>query len=139
MAERTAVWKYDSHTGETYIEFDFLAVLDSSTETKFDYNCGACVGVITSPVDLLALTAHGENEIVCQDSFVNRVKFDALFWKEINLSLVSSCDCVALEINYFNPLEPRKVNDVSYLLMAEENPHSQQGCEKCVTEMPTGI
>ena len=134
MTEQTAVWKCDTDTREIYIEFDFLAVMDGSTETTHDHDCRGCVKVSELPVDPEALrTCFNENEISIIE-ISEREKCDSLFWREINTCLVSSCNCFSLEFDkgYETECVSYKVTSATCAL------DNQSGCDKCAVEMPTG-
>ena len=130
MAEQTAVWKFKPSTGETYTEFDFLAILDGCPETTYeDHECGVCVKVCKLPADLETKLRQFDANITFDTKCGKmREEFDRLFWRELNYSFVSNCDCLSMKFD-------RSLRCVSYKDTSELN---QYGCSKCVVEMPTG-
>ena len=130
MTERTAVWKYGEGPGEErYTEFDYLAILDYSPEIiRCDLGCGQCVGVSELPVPGNTLYEYGINRLI---SNYNRVMYDRLFLRVLNVCLGSACDCFSVEYDDNNVYS-------SFTYQLAERCKSDYRCKECVVEMPTG-
>ena len=134
MAAKTSIWKF---CGQSFLEFDFLAVLDQSTK-KFEYqtvghHCRGCVKMITPPVDCSELGQYYriEEEInidnVAQTDIINY-----LFMKEVNYCLTSQCDCLFV---HYEKVTCSKFPHISFRPSTVDF-HS--GCKSCTVDMPTG-
>ena len=135
MAEKTSSWKYDVKTDKMYLEFDFLAVLDKSLELGCGLNCAGCIKIDDLPVDNQTfIESYDKTEIFCMENLTDKIACDTLFWKEVQLSLASSCKCISLDFDNDDPWER-----VSYNITSEKPAFCENGCDSCVIEMPTGV
>ena len=144
MAEGMAVWKYDEGQRENrYTEADFLAVLaDSPVLTRRSGGgCQQCAGVSVLPVNVNRLEDSEINSLFDGDNhYRERIKFDRLFFSELNTCLGSACNCFSLLYKNNNLNTGEKTityPSYSYKLSAGCEPYYL--CDKCVVEMPTGI
>lgn len=128
----------------TYIEFDFVAVLEMPSNCNISQRlCQGCMvmnnlpwdeGLLHSYGHVAKMTSNGSSELdlnyskegYLQEDPIARVAFDSIFKREINMCLVSSCSCH----EYLS--ESASINNIHCTELADSN------CEKCIINKPTG-
>ena len=146
QAEQSAVWKVNTDTGQTYTEYDFLAILEDSVQSKTDQPCAGCLQVERTPAKLVELkryhsrpTAFAE---MTEASLESPSIMNNLFWQELTWCLTSSCLC--LQVEYYDMEGINHKNDVfggiytGVKFEHSEKDHACVGCRHCVVEMETG-
>ena len=131
MVEMTAMWKYDKRPiKEPYIEFDFLAVLQ--TDCDIEPDCQECFYVNTLPINLellgkyhCNLYKHGTNTENVIDAFK----------RETNHCLISLCSC--LEVKYVSDILT-EYESFEFGPASAACSNNQQNCDKCALDTPTG-
>ena len=134
MSEKTAIWKWDKSTQESYTEFDYLAVLKPGHING--NNCRGCLKVTKEPINLERFKALYN---VTQDhSTINYISdirvFNNVFLQELLNCLTSSCDCFSIEFKDSSfeglfrkfSIVPSRKDDMDL-------------CEQCVIKMSTGV
>ena len=129
MTEKTSLWKHD-YFGKQYIEFDFLALLEKAIKQCEDQtarnNCQGCITMLNPPVNLKRLRqCYNKDDVFNAETIKNKRMISKLFLNEINYCLTLSCDCLSLDIGFFELSFQRSV----------EHGH---GCGTCTVDMPTG-
>ena len=132
MAEKTAMWKKSSK--QHFIEFDFLAVLQAACDIEAD--CLECFCVKTPPANLELLKIYYRRlyNSYLKGKIITKDRLAACFTKETN-DCLSSCRC--LEVDY---MELKTDQDWKTYKFEPSSTCSktQQGCEKCTIDRPTG-
>ena len=130
MAEKTAMWKL-SEDEQPFIEFDFLAVLQAACDIK--PGCQECFYVNTPPMNLDVLEKYYRSiyNSYLKDEHERKNIVEECFTRETN-NCLASCGCQ--EVKY---------QDQNFFLKYTFEPSStcsktQQGCEKCTVDRPTG-
>ena len=130
MAEMTAMWKSVNLSKQPYIEFDFLAVLKAASDIK--PGCQECFCCKTPPVNFdLLKKSHSLYNSYLKGEHEPKKIVEECFTRETN-NCLASCGCQ--EVKY--PAE-------NYYSIYTFEPSStcsktQQGCDKCTVDRPTG-
>ena len=131
MAEKTAMWKCAILSNQPYIEFDFLAVLKAACD--IEPVSQECFLVNTPPMNLDLLekyygslySSYLENEREEKDIVQN------CFIRETD-NCLASCGCQ--EVIY-----PSQIYMLEYTFEPSSTcSKTQQGCDKCTVDRPTG-
>ena len=142
QAEKSSVWKVDTETGQTYTEYDFLAVLEDLVEAQNDQPCAGCLEVKNAPMNIKLLQRHHSRttnfDEMVENSLDSPSILNNLFWQELTWCLTCSCTCLVIrfyDINGFN-----HANDVfdGIFTKVEFEPSCKFGCDYCVVKMQTG-
>ena len=146
QAEKSAVWKVATDTGQTYTEYDFLAILEDSVQSKTDQPCAGCLHVERAPAKLVNLKRYHSRPTafakMTETSLESPSIMNNLFWQELTWCLTSSCLC--LQVEYYDMEGQNHKNDVFggiYTKVQFENSNkeiSYAGCRHCVVKMKTG-
>ena len=130
MAEETAMWKL-SEDEQPFIELDFLAVLQAACDIK--PGCQECFYVNTPPMNLDVLEKYYRSiyNSYLKDEHERKYIVEECFTRETN-NCLASCGCQ--EVKYPNQ------NSWSIYTFKPSSTCSktQQGCEKCTVDRPTG-
>lgn len=115
-------------TRKMYLEFDYLAILDGSTETSLQQGCSECFQVPNPPINLQQLKMHHDSSYnsynSTKNSFRNPSDFDAAFLEELNTCCCCKTGPDTLERVF--PLSKPPSADVEH------------SCDKCTVDMPSG-
>ena len=156
MREKTSLWKIkDSHH---HLEFDFLAALEDTVKRCIDQtaNCRGCMKIVDTPVDKERLRqcygiggydigydiggdilnaglweSYHRGGIVNAGALESQDVINALFIKEINCCLTSSCDCLTFQCNE----DEYECYEISFQPSSVKH---KGGCGECTVDMPTG-
>ena len=141
LAEKTSIWKYNKDKNP-YVELDFLAVLEHSTQGYYrEQNksretvcCTGCTKLLKCPVNL----KHLKKNYIEEDEFnahtlQYRMVVSYLFLKEINLCLTLSCECLSVSFS-----RPRDTSICQHEISFRRRP-TKHGCDDCTVDMPTGF
>ena len=142
MAEQTSMWRKTSLDEETYLEFDFLAVLKQSIkqcETEaVQSKCEGCIEIVSPPVELQRMRQYYDREDGFSSETVKQKRvMGNLFLNEINYCLTSDCDCLILkcEIVFIgNTVEEFNIS----LRERSSSKENRSTCDMCSVETPTG-
>ena len=131
MAEKTAMWKKANLPNQPYIEFDFLAVLKAACDIK--PCCQECFCVNTPPMNLDVLEKYIRSlyNSYLKDEPYQKYTVKEHFTKETNICL-ASCGCQEVEYPDQNSWSKYTFEPSSTCSK------TQQGCEKCTVDRPTG-
>ena len=69
QAEKSSVWKVNSETGNTYTEFDFLAVLKDTVIIGEEQPCTGCLEVERAPMRIKLLKRYHRSHAVRKPDF----------------------------------------------------------------------
>ena len=125
MAEKTAMWKARLHK-QTYIEFDFLAVLQAACDIK--PGCQECFYFETLPMNLDLLEKYYRSLYI---SYLEDEIVEEWFTRETN-NCLASCGCQEVKYKHQGDWEAYTFEPSSTCSK------TQQGCEKCTVHRPTG-
>ena len=130
MAEKTAMWRHSWPDG-SYIEFDFLAILQAACDIK--PGCQECFYVNTPPMnlDLLDKCYRSLYNSYLKDGYKRKKIVEECFTRETN-NCLAACGCQ--EVKY-----PDQNLWLEYTFERSSTcSKTQQGCEKCTVDRPTG-
>ena len=133
MPEKTAIWKWDESAGQSYTEFDFLAVLKNSTEGIAGNECLGCLRVTKPPVNLECLKTLYTDIKDPLYSCINDIRvINNLFIQELLKSMTSDCHCLSPEFKDSS-------HDGLYRKFSITGSGQYETvCDKCSVRMPTG-
>ena len=133
MSEKTAIWKWDKSTGESYTEFDYIAVL--KPENIVGNDCRGCLKVTKQPINLERFKLLYNDT---RDDLINNIGdiriFNNVFLQELLICLTFSCDC-------FSP----SFKDSSFeglfrkFSIVPSDKDDMGLCDQCVIKMSTGV
>ena len=131
MAEKTAMWKPAGRSNQPYIEFDFLAVLQAACDIK--PGCQECFYVNTPPMNLDLLEKYYGSlySSYLEYKLKRRNIVEIYFTRETN-NCLASCGCQ--EVIY----KDQKHWEAYTFEPSSTCSKTQQGCEKCTVDRPTG-
>ena len=135
ISEKTAIWKWDKSTRKSYTEFDFLAVLKTSTDDIVGNDCLGCLKVTKQPVNLERLkTLYTEiKHPVYINNYIGDISvLNSVFIQEILKSVSSSCDCLSLQFKECS------FEGLFRKFSIAASGKDEALCENCVVRMPTG-
>ena len=137
MAEKTSIWKY--LWGKPFIELDFLAILENSTDHYCDQgeqmSCPGCSKLVKSPVNLTPLNeCHNSDVVFIPDQRNERKMVSELFLNEINFCLAALCGCMSVSCRREED-SFRYIHTIAFKPTSTENEHR---CDKCTVDMPSG-
>ena len=130
MAEKTAMWKARLKK-QTYIEFDFLAVLQATCDLK--PGCQECFYVNTPPMNLDLFEKYNSSlySSHIKTRLYRNYKLGACFTRE-TINCLASCGCQDVEYpdqDYWEQYTFKPPSTYS---------ETQQGCDTCNVNRPTG-
>ena len=145
MAEKTALWKtldkdkVKETTTEKYLEFDFLAILEKTSDIKISERCAACMGVHGPPTDFRLLHKCGYSKwvkkgLMFDANYSNPNVIDELFKREVSASVVSFCNCLTVQDGKGTSLRT-KFPDYVFIPKFD---HLRHVCNKCNIYKPSG-
>ena len=133
MEEKTSLWKFLNYC---YLEFDFLANLESSIKqckSLFARNGCGCIKIVNPPVKYKHLAQYYNREDGFDaETIKDKEVISDLFLKEINHCVTSSCDCLSLKWDigrsggYNISFQPESLESQSH------------GCDACTVDMTSG-
>ena len=135
MQEKTAIWKHDSVMGESYLEFDFLAILTERKKINFTnpWLCGMQVSKL--PVNQVPFKQNYGDliaRIPTNHLGKRRTIIDNVFLQELTRCVAASCDC--LTVNYGREFQ----SAAKYAEFLFQYREGKSGCEMCIIDKPTG-
>ena len=142
MVEKSSIWKRDAY-GETYIEFDFLAVLKDSVDAEFKRSCRGCLILRNPPINMEVLENNYSKSKYFLVRQISKPKtIDYLFLQELTRAVTSSCSClVAIYGNNLSNCENESDTGMlnTNIWFRRRSQQHEQGCSYCTVEMSTGI
>ena len=136
MAEETSVWKIDKESGEPYLEFDFLAVLDKGKDDCFrlkteskgaeQLTCTRCTELKKTRPEFVQALTDSYGSLYPGIPIESPGIVHELFLKQLTSHLAPCC----LDVDYSS-----ESRDIAF--MPKTNQEGNK-CEVCTIDKPTG-
>lgn len=121
--------------GESYLEFDFLAVQTECKTIDFFNPRLCCIPVSTLPVNQVPLAQYYD-DLIARITLIHwgkrRTIIDNVFLQELTWCIAASCDCLTV----YHGREFQKAT--KYAEFSFQYKEGKRGCEKCNIDKPTG-